>query len=87
MNMVNILLLLAGGLIIIGSLTLRFYNIQQKKRRRKTYREALFGSDIQKAIDAGRAYYSRKGKAISQAEEKAIQRDLERNGLTNLRNG
>jgi hypothetical protein len=85
--MVNIFILLTGSLIIIGWITLRFYNIQQKKRRRQTYREALFGGDIQKAIDAGRAYYSKRGREISQAEERAIQRDLEKNGLSNLGNG
>ena len=79
--MLNTILLTTGSLIIIAAITLYFYNVQQKKRLRKTYMDALFGNDIQKAIAAGKAYYRSRSRALN--TEKAIQRDLEKNGLDN----
>jgi hypothetical protein len=81
--MMVFILLTAASLAIITLITLHFYNKQQKKRLKKSYTNALFGNDIDKAIAAGRAYYQKRNGALTSGAEKAIQRDLIKNGLLN----
>jgi hypothetical protein len=79
------ILLTAAALIILAFIALHFYNKHQEKKLKKTYVDALFGNDIQKAIAAGRAYYQKRHHARTEAAEKAIQRDLAKNGLADTR--
>jgi hypothetical protein len=78
----NAILLTTLSLLSISYIIVNIYNYQMASRLRETYREALDGNDIERAIDAGRAYYSKAHGTFTAIEESALQRDLARNGMT-----
>ena len=68
-------------LIALSFILVNLYNFQMAGKLRHDYRQALSGDDIERAIDAGRAYYSKAHGTFTAVEESAIRRDLAKNGL------
>ena len=78
----NAILLTTLSLFSISYIIVNIYNYQRASKLREAYREALDGNDIERAIDAGRAYYNKAHGAFTPIEESALQRDLARNGMS-----